>query len=329
MKYIKTIAFCLLLLVVFNSCKHDNFKDYVGPSICPSASFKYKSDFKISASSIDFKSTFGDTISASFTEPISWTVTITGKTSGGKKTYKAHSDTIGIIWQGEPGDPDNTGMYRFFQTGEDVSVELTMPCQETVVKTIHITGASDFSLLGKLVSDFEGNGYVPNNTAWGYSANGFSSYFSAPNKELEFGIVTSPLEGPAGPHYITLKGQAGPTSWYAGSMEFNAPTLMPASNPDSVYFNVFMSSGDNTTTVVGITMVTNKNYNKSILVNWKGWKMLALKMSDFKDAQGNSMTDATKLSRISLGLNPATAQGQTCEVDLDFIMFTKNYPFFH
>jgi hypothetical protein len=41
------------------------------------------------------------------------------------------------------------------------------------------------------------------------------------------------------------------------------------------------------------------------------------------------MPDASKITTLDLGLNTATAQGQSCEVDMDFIIFTKTNPFFH
>lgn len=91
-----------------------------------------------------------------------------------------------------------------------------------------------------------------------------------------------------------------------------------------------MSSGENTSTVVGITLISGgKNYSKNVLINWKGWRMVSIRLSDFRDKNGNPMPDALKTSIIDMGLNAATHQGQGVEMDLDFVIFTKTYPFFH
>jgi hypothetical protein len=260
-----------------------------------------------------------DTIKATFSQAVDWRIIVQGVSSGAERIYYGKSDIISIIWDGRP------GQNKFFLTEEDVTVTLSLPCNQNYTKTVHIKNYPNGSdIKGVLVSDFDGGGYMPNQTVInGYSATGWSSYSTMPNKINKLEVTSTPILAPQSSSYLTFQGTAGPQSWYMGSAEVNGPSVMPGSNADSTYFNAYLSSVSPSTTLLAITFqVSGKNYTYSLPLNWQGWKLVSIKLSDFKDSKGQAITDASQLTFIDLGLNCLTQPGQNVEMDIDYIYFS-------
>lgn len=328
-----SIITCLFALVIFNSCKHDNFDEYVGPGLCPTSNFRFTKEFRVSSEQVDFNKfpgIYGDSIQATFNEVVTWSITLTGSNSGAIKNYKGRSSQIDTVWYGQSNSPSAT-----FQAGEDVSVNLVISClKDPYVKHIKILDANKFKTnIGPyaMVSDFDGAGYVSNSIKLGgYNTTGWSSYFTLPNQLTKFSIgpSESSLSAPQGSNYITLQGTAGPASWFVGGTYVNSPTTMPGNNPNEVYFNAFISSGNNSTTSLAITLGAGANYVYVMPLQWSGWKMVSIKLSDFKNSSGTPLSNVSAITTLDFGLNCASKQGQSTEVDLDFIVFSNNGPFY-
>lgn len=327
-----TTFLILVLSLLFNSCKHDNFKDFVGPGHCPSPSFALVSPFTITAQAtptITLSSTPIE-MTASFNEVVEWTLSIKGNTSGAQRTFTNKSSSVNVTWRGEPGSE------KFFQT-ETVTIEFKIACQDASIYSRDITANSfnSYASTGKglLLSDFDGNGPVANTFLKpGYNASGWSSYFTLPNEITEFGRVATPLIAPQGSNYMVLKGLPASNSWYVGGGYASVPNLATiagaTSDPTKMYVNAFINNGGNTSTLLGLTIKSGGvNYSKNVLLNWSGWKMVSYNLSEFETKRGIALSDALTVTDLTFELNPATEQGQATEANIDFIIFTVNEPF--
>jgi hypothetical protein len=274
----------------------------------------------LSSSPIEMKATFN--------EVVGWTLSIKGNTSGAQRTYSDKSSSVNVAWRGEPGSD------KFFQT-ETVTIEFKIDCKEASVYTRDVTANSfnTYASTGKglLLSDFDGNGPVANTfTRPGYSATGWSSYYTLPSEITEFGRVSTPLVAPQGTNYMVLKGL--PEKWYVGGGYAAVPSLTSivgaTSDPSKMYVNAFINNGGNSTTMVGLTLKSDGvNYTKNVTLDWSGWKMVSYKLSEFETKMGIPLTNAHTVSDLTFELNPATAPGQSTEANIDFIIFTVNEPF--
>lgn len=324
----------LTFLIILNSCKHDNFKDFIGSGHCPSSSFAIITPFNVTPQVIPTiqLSTSPIVMTAEFNEVISWSVSIKGNTSGATKVYSNNSKSVDLSWSGEPESS------IFFQT-ETVTIEFKIACKEVVTFTREITPNTfnSYASTGKglLLSDFDGNGSVSNSFTYGVynpSGDGWSSYFTLPNEITEFGRLTAPLSAPQGSYYMVLKGTPSLTSWYVGGGYATVPDLATidgaTSDPDMMYVNAFINNGGNTTTMLGLTIKSGGvDYSKNVNLNWIGWKMVSFKLSDFETKRGISLINALNVTDLTFELNPASAPGQPTEANIDFIIFTVNEPF--
>ena len=315
----------ILLAVLFaaNSCKHDNFEDFVGPSYCVSENFAYTAGFNVSSTSLDLNFT-PLTMTAAFNETAAWTITITGQTSGAQKVFTGKSASVNQVWRGEPGSE------VFFQA-EVVTVEFKVPCKDPVTYNVTVTSPSNFTTFGALISDFDGNGMVTNVTTIGYNATGWSAYVTAPNVINEFVVKNTPLTGPVGSNYLAFRGQAGPASWFVGGYYATVSlSSLSTNNPDSIYFNAFVNGNGNSTTLLGITLLGSGGTKsmKLIDVNWTGWKMVSFKISEANQhPSAPPVTDTYLANAIDFGFNCKSAMGQPGEAHVDFVIFTEGKPF--
>jgi hypothetical protein len=146
--------------LILYSCKRKHV-DYLGPEYLAAPADLTVTNYTVS-DNIDF---YGGTtpclISAEFNHRVSYTITITGRTSGAKKTFigvndKIDASAIGGIWDG-----GHDGLY-FFRAGELVDIVISFLATEyTVKKTVTITYAKNY-LTGKNIIPVGGadyNGY--------------------------------------------------------------------------------------------------------------------------------------------------------------------------
>ncbi|MBY0426455.1 MAG: hypothetical protein K2Q22_12515 [Cytophagales bacterium] len=311
----------ILLLPVFvlglNACSHTNFKEFVGPALCPTSNFAYSTPFTAlsnnsqNQSNVDFGIAEFVTFNASFTEKVSWTLKIKGQKSNAVKTYTGNSTSFNLVWNGEQDS------LKFFQV-ENVDVSLSIACLPVIKKTISIVGKPTFAVPGKflLVSDFDGNGVV---TSW------YTYGTILTNKS----IVSLPdsISSPQGGSCFNLTGNsAGVPVWFFGGFGNNTSFVnslgLMSQSPDSIYCNVFLWSNNkiNSDVQINLTEGVLKRL-KRVTATWSGWKMFSFKLSEA------GVINTSKVSGIDFGLGTAPAQSTTAEINVDFIIFTKGSPF--
>ncbi|HXA01922.1 MAG TPA: hypothetical protein VNW99_08040 [Cytophagaceae bacterium] len=305
-------AVLMICLLSINSCKHNNFVGFEGPAQCVSANFAFTQAFN-PPGTVDF-STDSVIFTAGFNEIVSWTITVTGQTSGATISFSGKSSNINTVWRGNPGS------IAFFQL-ENVTVELKIPCRESTTKTINITGKPNFNNCGVLLSDFDGHGV----------AQTFNFYPGAGNT-APAGVMNSPLLSPqGGQYYHASGGNPPPVSWYYGEVGSSPFSLakLGTTYPDSVYFNVLINSNGVSTGSINIMLRGNNNYSAIYKPDGSsGWKLLSLKVSDFKPLSPGPSANPMQVTSVTFDLGPSVNQGDPCEIDIDLVIFTKGHPFF-
>jgi hypothetical protein len=298
----------LTCIMAMTSCKHDNFTDHVGPAMCPTADFAITQSFLPANATVNFAN---DSIifTAAFNEVISWSIKVTGRTTGASITFSGKDDNINTVWRGNPGS------LVFFGV-ETADVVLTIPCREAITTTVTITGKGNFMNCGVLISDFDGNGMIPN-AGW--------ARFGAPSLiGTNSSAKNAPLVSPQAPYYWHLYGTPSSSSWYVGGISSPISiTDLGTNDPDSVYFNVLLNSNSNSLGLLQIGISQNGTYyNYNVPFDWSGWKLISFKLSDIK------ITNPSQVDALQFGLNCKNQPGDTPEANFDFIIFTKGQPFF-
>lgn len=309
----KCFGILTMVLVLFNSCKHDNFNDFVGPAHCPPSTFKILQNLQASNDTVNFLNE-NLTLSARFSEPISWTVTIKGTVSNAVKTYSGKSDTISIEWKGNPGS-------SVFFKEETVTAELSVACFPKDVQTVYIDQPNNFINYGVLVSDFDGLG---EGGTWSF----YPAYTEGGQWLAAPAVVNAPSDpSPQGGAYYFLNGKASSESWFiGGAFHFNSLlNKLGTTNPEEVYFNAFVNFNSVNSTSLAITILQKTGGKKTLVIakdHWSGWKLVSFKLSDVGVVNPNNVTG------VDFGIGPTPEQGLPASVKYDFIIFTKGEPFY-
>ena len=336
------IVFTLLI----SSCKspiEDN-----GPKICPSSKFNFgQDDFKMNAlvydeaeknlvanlvsngASLDF-SEGGVNFYAELDEEVDWEIVINSKTSSASYSFLGRSTIIDIDWFGQ------SKQLPFFGA-EDVEVKFIISCKDPLVYDFTISKKPTFKHVAKdfglLLRDWDKNGYYP--VAGNTPQNGPDGWQGDVNITFSYDSLNPAYSG-ANKH-ITLYRKSETKLWYFGATSFTLleiDTLLSTNNPDSLFLNVFIKGGFENTGIEFGLQSDAVNYMKTGAVDWNGWKMVSVKLSDLIVTSGSSagtkFTDITTgdVSFImSLGANPV--QATELQVSYDFVFLSVGKPLFN
>lgn len=318
----KTIPIVIIFALLLSACNKN--EDFTIPGGCIGQNFFYTSPFSVSTSEIDFSTDHELAITCGFSKPVTWKVTLEGSISKAKKVYTGNSNIIDIKWTGNPGDS------KFFVSNDVVNISLSVPCSEIKEKSVRLIKEKDFSKSGILLSDFDGKGYMQNSFLFaGYNSYGWSSYFTPSYGTLtSFQAASSPLTAPQGNTYMTVKGKAADSSWFIGGVYTYAPESFIGHSKNNTYFNAMISSGNNSTTTLDITLLGGggKKYNYVLPITWKGWKLISISLLDFKDENGSAIANINEMIGFDFALLCASGPGQEVELNMDMVMLSKNEP---
>ncbi len=198
----KILLFALLSLGMLISCKHTNFETegQVGPNSSVGPDFSVSNfdavNTTTSTSSVDFTGSTNTEmlkISANLSIDFPWLITIKGKTSNAVKTYSGKNKSINILWNGV------SDSLNFF-TIEDCEIKLEINGYNTLYKTVSITKPTNFTNMGLMISDFDGNGSNNSNVfSWSNypSFNWYGNFVTAPRIQVPTLVSPSPQGGKA------------------------------------------------------------------------------------------------------------------------------------
>ena len=321
-----------LSLSFFTSCEP---VDEIGPQICPTDVFSFTIDDLIlsgeSNGSVDL-STNGLNIKADLqNEKLDWELEITSATAS--KSYYGYSKSVDVFWYG------NSKSNPIFSIGEEVEVKLTIACLESFTKKVTITGEPNFKNIdasyGALIRDWDRNGLRPVAVADSFSVqDGWVYGTEEDEKAFDFShgfINPSPLGGT----YGVLSGNSLSENpvWYFGGTGWNVVAAfqdLKVWNTDSLYLNVYLKAPENVTNMDFVVTLISEVDNESRKVNWReqinwsGWKMISVKLSDL-DPKFTDFT-GTHTMEIQLGCTPE--KQMEGEAHCDFIILTVGEPFF-
>lgn len=318
MKYIAILFIGFALL--FSACK----KGQLGENVCPDASTNLRSPLILSTQNVSLKSNKLN-IKAGFSARIQWWLRIRGKSTGAYKEYRGVSDSLNIDWYG------NSGTEVFFGA-EECSIDLELKCKGIVDhSSFTISQKPDFKTInfGQIYNDYDGTGF--------YTINGGWVYFDAKTITLTRDINATDDPSPQGGKALTFTGSTingNNVFFYGGygkSITGNISSfvaLTKQNNTDSIYLNMFVRGYQNTypNTQLGLAYLKdNDNKNYSLDIDWEGWKMVSVKLSDFISAHGYNGFDGTESLDMSIGAGPNLANKGKYKID--FIILTANEPY--
>lgn len=306
----------------------------MGNDVCPTASFSFtESDLVLTGLTggvLDL-STGGLKIEANFSEEIEWKVVLESATA--YKEYSGKGKKISQWWYG------NSRTYPVFSTGA-CKLTLKMQCREDIVKEFTVSGAPNFKNLdpsyGLLLRDFDKNGLHDVNTVGTFSGADAVYYGSTPPSKVVTFSYENSSASPAGGYFFREDGVATAKQWYFGAIEMNGLNASANSifnkigskNPDSVYVNMYVRGDKYGNASADFTLLGSGTYKKSVTIDWAGWKMVSLKMSDFL-FNGSKFTGLVSTrSGLGLTLSCAPLQSMNQQIDYDFIIITVGAPFF-
>jgi hypothetical protein len=312
-KYFGLYLILLLSFTIISSCKKQNFTDHVGPSICPTAKFQYVQQPMVNKTSFNLQI---DTVklTASFSEEVPWTITITGLTSKSFKKFSGYGSSIAVKWIGNP------DTVVFFQA-EQCNVEFKVACKDAIVQTFTISTVNVFTNFNYLV--FNGG-----TGALGLLYGPPYGYPQPPSPMHAVTTMVSNLNPPQGVNCLCTHGAVDPSPdsavYYFGGFDLNTPGLAShvLSDPTKVYFNFFLNvKGSQTTIPVVVFTEGAIKRSKNILVYGTGWHYVSFPLSDANVVNPQNITIA------SYTLNGYPNKANSGDMCIDFVSFTNNSPF--
>jgi hypothetical protein len=270
------LLFCCIVLI--SSCKRDLTP--IGPAYkVPTSNFTLTADLKADLSTVNFsvdpieKQFF----TASFSEEVSWILTLTGLNSGAEKKFRGLSNKLDVSNTEWTGKHD---VLYFFRT-EDVVASLSFVGSDLLfTDTFHIEYPRKWDVLGKVVTvlDFE---TAPGSTKFLYTffdgtphryptykstdslgsdmISGANNRIQSVIRDIDGGIITSERKGSIeGDKLYRMAGHDGVYSGDGASANFIGGAGMPKapfyaldSNPENVYFNIYVyGTGDKNSKLV-------------------------------------------------------------------------------
>lgn len=328
----KHIIRIIPLLVILASCKREG-KPYEGPSLEDlNGPFGMVKPFAASKQAADFSKGETITFGAEFTKQCDWTITIYGDLSKARKIITGKSRQLtpaNALWDG------TTTLFPAFRTE---------PCRAV----LKVEGVSDSFTLnlgvngvrvpqGLVIADFEGG----LNAKW--------NTFIQSGLNMDF-RVKSDNQSVQGQNYLNMAGTVS-WDWLIGLIDFPAsaygsPTLSLTNIPEDVYFNclIFGDATPNPSRVLFQFKEDDNNnkifdasaddqYDKEIIVNWQGWKMVSFKYSDLihlvngqpAPNRGNNRHNPNSLVTISM-LHLANPSMGAASTKIDYLIFTEKAP---
>lgn len=361
-KYFSLLPLLLFSLLVLVGCKKRSDK-FLGPEyIEASENFAVENNNfevwrKIKTTGIELLlvsgshnfASNGQFYKAKFNERVSWTVTITGEGFNAQKVIKGVSDEIDVsntYWDGGA----SNGL--FFLQNDSITIDISFAGSSIVLsKKVRVSGTKNYNGLDAItgvkyttIDDFEG----------GFAATtGFSDFFI----DLQdvgggnFGNRSFAGDRVQGKASYRMYGKDVNMNTYVGSCNTNAVNDFPfgtftATNPDSLYVNLYIYGTGRQNSTISIIAFENDNdfpvgtYDATrfdrwinfVPVTWTGWQLVSIRYSSFRrpgsgSGRGNNQLTPTKLCGFAFGLDSYPDGGFEVEAFADMFVVTENGPF--
>ena len=136
---------------------------------------------------------------------------------------------------------------------------------------------------------------------------------------------------PAGGYYLDMHVVCTYPKWYLGATSFHATfsNHYKIGNGEP-YINIFVKSNDNYSnqSVEIMVKTSGVQYNFYAPLYWSGWRLVSIKLSDFRNQSGVNLTDSDypNIDEIFLNLGAGPQQSKEVQLYYDFIFLSYDKP---
>ncbi len=315
----------LISIISFTGCQRET-DDFLGNEVIKAPDgFSITTGLAASTSNADFAVSPVD-FTATLSDKVSWQISITGLSSGAKKTIYGVSNSIDATVASWDGASDN--IYHF-RNGETVTAILSVTGSD-LTDTVTLAIISTKVFAGTLVADYDGAGTVTTN--WWESFK--------PGELISVSEDYSDIVVPQGTECLHLKGEdVSPDgfigqSGHSGVAGFDFSSFGLPGDPDSVYFNCYVNGSVGTELEFRMVQTVGgagegDEYSYYIPITWSGWKLISVKYSNFVNTLNANATPGQSgeyITRIKFVIRALTA-GDEAEANIDYPIFTINKGF--
>lgn len=345
-----SIAITLLIIITVLSCTRKS-TDYIGPAYISAPEGFAVISFTSSVTTADFNPASAVTFDAAFTSSVSWTLTLTGQTSGAVRVFQGISNGFaGLQWFGE-----HDGVY-FFRKDENVTATLSFFGTTTMGQTpapITITEAPVYTVCGGKFSrygDFEDATKITGANNWFPFSNP-----TTPIANVDQGVASAAIDytghvvpSVEGKQYYYIKGLGAQPTFVSG-MQYTRTssfTGLPA-DASQVWVNIYLyGTGDPNAGVEleyqesdidgapGYQGTDDDAFVARITLNHKGWKLFSFKYSDLTPSlnadfggSGNKIHEPDRLRSWDIVVVKKTNANSPIEVYFDYPIISVGGPF--
>lgn len=303
---------------------------------CPPASFSFsKEDLKLTLISKGIETQFPDStntvpldygglkIRAEFNTEVSWEIEIINGSFTRK--FSGTSNSIDQSWYGE--------FNKMIIGSGYTEIQLKINCRDHIMKSVNLTGTQEFQYLDKsygiMLRDWDGRGDSPvagldysNVDGWvgnGYGVDLYTTKYLSSNSSN------------AGGKYLQLYGKSTSPVDYFGGHTFpvsNIGSYLNGNDIDDIYINFYIR-GDyypNTNCRIGVQS-SYVSYMYSKEVDWFGWKLVSIKLSELKSHLGSKL-NSPDFEIVFIELSTSNNSKVTeLQIEYDFVILTVGKPF--
>ncbi|MDB5256953.1 MAG: hypothetical protein JWM14_1648 [Chitinophagaceae bacterium] len=339
-----SIVLVIALIGVILACSRQK-PDYIGPAYIAAPENFAVTSFTSNMSSISFIPSTSLMYSASFTNSVSWKLTITGNKSGAYHVFEGISNGFtNLQWWGE-----HDGAF-FFKTGETVTATLSFFGTSMVSETTTlVTQAADFKTCGKFSTygDFENASKITPANKW------FAFNSPTPIPNVIQGVASAEIDrngdtvkAPEGNQYYFIKGKGDQATFVSG-IQSTASLSGITPQADNVWVNIYLyGTGDPNAGVEieyqeadqpgdGIySPTTDDAFVAYVTLSHIGWKLFSFKYSDLTPTlnadfggSGNRKHEPNRLRSWDIVLVKKTDPNSPIAVYFDYPIITTGGPF--
>jgi hypothetical protein len=323
----KNIIFAVLGgFIMLTACDQP---EQIGPSVKEIyGPLSVTTPFAVSNSNPNFSTGATIYFTAKFANTTSWTITITGPTSGATKTISGISKDINSTnskWDGTANSVPS------FKVGEVATATLTFANSSTVyTKTITIAGVKDLDADGVIVTDFGGTPTQISSweSDWPASVTTNTTY-SQPDGNAYMYMSGTPWQGgpPVNSPYVDF------ISILPSQSDIDYGAYFPLyADASKVFFNIMVyGNGASSNNWLKVILHEDGGNSRSIDIrpDWTGWKLLSYNYkSDFLSTS-TAIPMPNRITSVQLVLlsESKVLPGPAVNVAFDHIIFTHNKPY--